>query len=164
MTNASTNASLSQLSKLATLVFLSAFLCGCSFRYEKPGTDAAGTSMELSPDYISLRAAVFEPKCATCHSGPSSPHGIDLSSYDNIVRSAAFPPLVVPREPQSSSLYASITSGAMPKGLRKLPEREIQVIAEWIRLGAPEKPGAVPQPSPVPEEDTGDEDDDWPNN
>ncbi len=134
------------------LVVLAVLLGGCS----KAGSNESSLDLPLVASYESLNANVFAPKCLTCHEGAGAPHGVDLSSYESIVQSNLFPALVVPGDPENSSLYASVSEGRMPKGPAKLGRAEIEAIASWIRNGAP-KVGTEPVSGPEsdPEEEQG---------
>jgi mono/diheme cytochrome c family protein len=108
--------------------------------------------VEILSNYKSIYESILGPKCVSCHSGASAPHGIDLSSYKNIMENALFPPLVVSGRPDASSLYSAVASGEMPKNGAKLSENELLAIYKWIELGAPEFEGSQPSPTPQPTE------------
>ena len=135
-----------------SIVLLAFVLGSCSFKQEKQGGDQPGViGAELVASYASIRQNILiSNKCVSCHTGPDSPHRVDLASYESIMRSPVFPPLIVPGDPDSSSLYDSIKSGRMPKGMPRLSDRELQVVYEWIKAGAREE-GVGPNPSPSPE-------------
>jgi hypothetical protein len=133
------------------LIVLGAFSCllvtSCTeFRSEK---QQAGAKAPLISTYASLNENIFAPKCTSCHSGPTSPHSIDLSSYNSILNSPVFPPLIIPGDPEGSSLYQSCMSGKMPKNSPALPEGHMKAIYDWIKSGAREHDeGALPPVQP----------------
>lgn len=108
----------------------------------------------LVATYASIREKILVPKCIDCHSGPNSPHGLDLSSYSKVLDQSHFPPLVVPGKPEQSSLYSSVSSGKMPKNSASLSSEELDAISTWIKNGAREnedQPAPVPSPTPTGE-------------
>lgn len=127
----------------------------CNFRIEKTHDL---DRVALTASFRSVRQNIFVPKCVECHSGSNAPHGIDLSSYQRIVNSSLFPPLVIPGNPESSSLYSACASGDMPKNASRLSSAELKVIYDWIKNGASESedsptphPSVSPSPAPTGE-------------
>ncbi len=143
-----------QLTRFAIPLFVSLplLLSACQFRIEKT---QALSRIALTSSFRSLQQNVFTPKCVECHSGSNSPHGIDLSNYQKIVNSPLFPPLVIPGNPEGSSLYEVCASGEMPKGAQHLSSEELKALYDWIKNGAketedPPSPNPSPTPSPTP--------------
>ncbi len=94
---------------------------------------------------------IFVKECGDCHGGQRPKKGLDLSAdkgYANLVgkKSAQVPELllVAPGDPDNSYLWHKLQHTAkegkgMPRGIfssKKLPEKELQVIREWIEQGA----------------------------
>lgn len=100
-----------------------------------------------------IERAIIEPKCLRCHQGTSAAMGVDLSSYEAILR------VVVPYHPEQSRFFTTIESGSMPKGGERLTDTEISRIYDWIQKGASNgvapsaspTPTATPEPSPSPQ-------------
>lgn len=127
-------------------VTFSLFL-GCSpshTRIESNG-DNTRSSKPVAANFESINELIFSQTCIQCHSGPSAPHKIDLSSYEAIVQNNVFPPLIVPGDPASSSLYESIRTGRMPKRGPALTPQAIAAVRDWIAAGA-SKDGSGPPP------------------
>jgi mono/diheme cytochrome c family protein len=81
---------------------------------------------------------IFEAKCAGCHGALG---GWDASSYGSVINSGDNGPAVIPGDVEGSLLAQKLlgthTFGTiMPPG-GSLPEDEIQIILEWIDIGAP---------------------------
>jgi hypothetical protein len=113
----------------------------------KPETKAQGTPPPLAPTFASLDANVFKPKCATCHTDPEPDSGIDLSSYESIMRLQG---LVVPGDPANSLLYVVVVAEKMPKG-SPLSADEKDAIHDWILEGALKNPPtSTPSPTATP--------------
>jgi hypothetical protein len=139
------------IQKIYISIFISALLAfsACTFKETKDAARVNDLSIEST--YSSLQAKVFTPKCVSCHSGPSAPHGVLFNSYNAIVHNGMFPPLVVPGNPESSSLYHAIANGSMPKGQAPLSPKVLDAIYNWIKNGAKETEEPTnPTPSPTP--------------
>jgi cytochrome c oxidase cbb3-type subunit 3 len=82
---------------------------------------------------------IFEAKCVICH---GTLGGWDGSNYEAVMTSGNNAPVVIPGDTQGSLLAQKLlgtqTIGdIMPPG-GKLSNDEIQIILDWIELGAPE--------------------------
>ncbi len=68
---------------------------------------------------------ILDANCFSCHSGQTPEGGLDLSNYDQLAFVA-----------QNGSLLGSIRHepgySAMPKGLPKLSDCDIALIAKWV--------------------------------
>ena len=129
---------------------------GCDAYHDMPPEDDSLNFEKLGVSFQTLNEKILIPKCLRCHrSGKQSNHFIDLSSYNSIVSSGVFPPLVVEGKPEESSLYTSVREFRMPEQGTKLIEQEIEYIRNWILLGAkrekvsskkPRDPGDTDEP------------------
>jgi hypothetical protein len=120
------------------------------------GKDSAPTQDEMvKPTFSGIQAQVFDRSCAlpSCHSSAGQRGGLILEagkSYTNLVnvrsvndaaRARGFL-RVIPFKPDSSFLCIKIMGpGAgegslMPDGLGRLSQESIDVIREWVALGA----------------------------
>ena len=88
-------------------------------------------------DYDTFRKIILEPHCLRCHSGPTSPKGLDFSAYDSLMGNTPFR-VIETYNPKNSRLYKAVKSGSMPKGAAKLTDQELKYIFDWIKAGAPE--------------------------
>lgn len=120
-------------------LFLMQFVLGCTFRDEKISADEEARQLGKLVDasFPTINQYVIQPKCLRCHSTATpNNHGIDLSSYESMINSPVFPPLIVPGDAVNSSLYTSMLSGDMPKDGRKLPDIVLNRVRDWINNGA----------------------------
>jgi hypothetical protein len=141
-----------KIQKIGMAIFLGGItaLSACSFKETKNSTVS---DLSIDATYSSMQAKVFTPKCVSCHSGSAAPHGIVLNSYASIVHNGMFPPLVVPGNPETSSLYQAVADGSMPKNQAPLSPKALAALYVWIKSGAPETEGPInptPTPSPTP--------------
>lgn len=111
----------------------------------------------VEPNFASIQEKILNTKCVVCHSGAEPAGAIDLSSYESILKSNAFPPLVMRLQPLKSNIYLVSKSGKMPPGPSKLSEIENDALEKWIASGARKnETDPIPTPTPVPTEPGGD--------
>ncbi len=87
---------------------------------------------------------IFKGRCLGCHQSGGAGHeksGLDLSSYEGLMKGTKFGPMVVPRDPDSSNLMWLLDWRAspqlrMPHGTKKLSTCDRNAIRAWIREGA----------------------------
>ena len=87
---------------------------------------------------------IFVGRCVTCHQPGSQGYeksGLDLTTYDGLMKGTKHGPMVIPRDPQSSNLVWLLDWRAspelrMPHGSKKLSTCDLDVIRNWIRQGA----------------------------
>ena len=109
---------------------------------------AAGGAQRAAPDARQLEffeksvRPVLAERCFGCHSSrlKAPMGGLALDTRAGRSKGAAAGPAVTPADPDASPLlravrYADPRLQMPPTG--KLPEREIAVLAEWVRMGAP---------------------------
>jgi hypothetical protein len=141
---------------LCSIVIFGVCTVGCDTIHD-PGSESAGFGYtKLESNFASIYTNIINPMCVRCHSGSDAPHGIVLTSYEHILSSPVFPPLVVPGDPDRSSLYKSVVSGKMPKDMRRLSAFELEMLYTWIAKGAgKEKTPEEPPDDGEPPDDDG---------
>jgi hypothetical protein len=79
---------------------------------------------------------ILKDFCLKCHDGASKKGGVDLSTYDGVLKA------VSPGAPEKSKLYTAVTGGTpkMPKGAAALSKGQTDAIASWIKAGARNSP------------------------
>ncbi len=100
------------------------------------GDDAAFFEEKVRP--------VLANRCLSCHSDTKQKAGLRLDSLVGMLRGGESGAVIVPGEPDESNLVMAIRHDGWempPDG--KLPDAEIEAIAEWVRRGAP-WPGTKP--------------------
>jgi len=150
-----------KLSSASALIAL-ATLAGCAGNGEgldqngQPVTPG-GTAKALSATFDSIQDNVFTPVCTQCHAGANAPRGLRLDAGNSYallvgVASSEVPALqrVKPGDPGSSYMIQKI-SGTAAVGARMpldgppyLPQATIDVISQWITLGAPKASSEAP--------------------
>lgn len=83
-------------------------------------------------------------RCLECHhpGGPGTEaSGLDLTTYEGLMKGTKFGPMIVPGEPDTSSLMRLIDhkvdpSIRMPHGKKKLSQCDRDAFRLWIKQGA----------------------------
>lgn len=116
---------------------------------------ALGNADEPAPDGPKLAAQVhdiFEAKCLDCH-GPELPRPKGKFGYVlDLKRVAENPEYVKPGQPDKSELYKMVFNDDMPgedANVPPLTKVEKETVRQWIELGAPPPPAAVPTEHPA---------------
>ena len=87
---------------------------------------------------------IFKGRCIDCHQPGGQGYqqsGLDLSSYQGVMKGTKFGPIVVPGDPDTSNLMWLLDWRAspelrMPHGKKKLSTCDRDEIRAWIREGA----------------------------
>lgn len=86
---------------------------------------------------------ILDQNCIGCHSGERAREGINLTSYDNILKGGREGKIVTPKDLKKSVL-AQVLRGTpgykqMPPRQAPLAEEDIKSIETWISKGAKKK-------------------------
>lgn len=101
---------------------------------------AAGETTSFSEDVF----PIFKGRCVGCHAPGQEgfeKSGLDLTSYEGVMKGTKFGPMVVPKDPNSSNLvwlldWRGAPATRMPHGKKKLSTCDRNAIRSWIREGA----------------------------
>lgn len=88
---------------------------------------------------------IFEARCLRCHRDDRRRGGLSLASFVHAMEGGSSGEVVLPGDPEGSRLVRLVLQSEDPKMPPKgkpLDEDQIQVIEEWIKLGAPRDPGS----------------------
>ncbi len=85
-------------------------------------------------------APILKDKCLNCHGGDNPRANLSLETFDAIRRSSQAKPVIVPRAPVRSLLYARISTQnaqlRMPKNKPAMDAADSELIGRWISQGA----------------------------
>jgi hypothetical protein len=87
-------------------------------------------------------APIFKGWCVSCHQPGGQGYnasGLDLTSYDGVMKGTKFGPMVIPGQPDQSNLTVLVEGRAkitMPFGHKALPGCLRSSISTWIFQGA----------------------------
>lgn len=85
---------------------------------------------------------IFSSRCVECHQPGGSgfqASGLDLSSYEGLMKGTKYGAIVVPGEPLTSNLNVLIEGRAqvrMPHDERPLLKAQQHIIRDWVKQGA----------------------------
>jgi len=131
------------------ILFLALFLCAGGW-CDVNATDRSAAAEAGQVALASEVKEVFRQRCSQCHGQDQQQSGLDVLSLASLRQND----LVVPGEPESSRLLASLLQDApsmrMPLDAPPLPKDQIDLVRRWIRAGAPAFPEDVPTPGKKP--------------
>ncbi|MCB0356599.1 MAG: hypothetical protein KDD40_06310 [Bdellovibrionales bacterium] len=117
----------------------------CSNMESLNSNEETASEVQLSgATFNSAFDKVLSPQCVNCHSSSFPSGSIDLSSYEAILNSGT----VVPGDLEKSSLYVSMSKGAMPPAY-PVSNSDLALIGNWILDGARDSQGLAYVPVPV---------------
>ena len=87
---------------------------------------------------------ILESRCTQCHAPGGTGYqqsGLDLTSYEGLMKGTKYGPIVVPGEPFTSNLNVLLEGRAsselrMPHDQRPLLQAQQKILASWVRQGA----------------------------
>ena len=103
-----------------------------------PKACAQRAPMSYSEDVV----PILKGYCVSCHSPGGQgleASGLDLTSYDGLMKGTKFGPMVIPGKPDSSNIIVLIDGKAkmrMPFGHKALPSCLRDIVYGWIFEGA----------------------------
>ncbi len=96
-------------------------------------TNAVTSSVSFQRDVL----PIFTQICVKCHGGEKTQKGLVLKTFDDVMQGSENGPVVLPGDPSNSVLVNMVVQGKMPKNGPRLLPRQIQLIIDWIKAGAP---------------------------
>ena len=87
---------------------------------------------------------IFKGRCVSCHQAGAEGYeksGLDITTYEGLMKGTKFGAMVTPRDPESSNLiwlldWRASPALRMPHGKKKLSICDRNAIRAWIREGA----------------------------
>ncbi|MGE5503423.1 MAG: c-type cytochrome domain-containing protein [Actinomycetota bacterium] len=87
---------------------------------------------------------ILQMRCVACHSPGmegTEKSGLDLTTYDGVMKGTKHGPMIVAGDPLTSNLMVLIEGRAdkslyMPHGKKKLSQCDRDLIRKWIKQGA----------------------------
>lgn len=124
--------------KLCSLLGISTLISSCSYRNEKDSKFEVSfnKALEDKVSYQLINQKIIVPKCISCHGDSGN---INLESYNEVFGHL------------EKIKQTTIATRKMPKSpYPALSNEELELLATWIQVGAPEKPlDGTDQPPPV---------------
>jgi hypothetical protein len=105
---------------------------------------AAGCAQEKKVSYQNDVYPILKKNCFECHTGKGegiTKSGLDMQSYETLMKGTKFGPVLVPGQSISSTLVRLLQGKAdpsinMPHKRDALPEDKAKIIVKWIDQGA----------------------------
>ena len=88
---------------------------------------------------------VFRQHCGSCHNANDKKGGLILDDYTAMMEGGGSGDVIETGDPDSSYLMMTITRETepfMPPNQDKIPAKDIKLIKDWIKLGAPRNSGS----------------------
>ena len=105
---------------------------------------AAAARAAIPPEQVEFFEKQVRPvladQCYKCHGPDKQKADLRLDSREALLKGADTGPVVVPGDPDKSSLIKSIRHEGdmkMPEKAPKMPETQIAALSEWVKMGAP---------------------------
>ena len=95
-----------------------------------PDTDTGSVS------YAKDVRPILESRCKKCHMGEHVSEGLDMNTYESLLKGSQNGPVIDPGNAAGSLLIQKLLEGKMPKRGPKLTPIQIQIITDWINAGA----------------------------
>lgn len=123
----------------AGVMLVFAICWGAGLSAQLHAQDAAAKSLEFFEKEV---RPLLVKRCYECHSGTKTSGGLALDSRAGWQKGGETGPVILPGKPDESLLinainYRSVEMPPKDQG-GKLTAEEIQVLTEWVRLGAPD--------------------------
>jgi mono/diheme cytochrome c family protein len=121
-----------------------ALAAGLLYEFVPPGTWRPAAAAEATVSFKAGVLPIFKEQCSTCHTPGgegTTVSGLDLTTYDGIMKGTKYGPMIIPGNPDYSNLmwlldWKSSPQLRMPHGKSQLPVAQRDTIRAWIRQGA----------------------------
>lgn len=120
------------------LLLVAPLVIGCSKTGDSSGADASKTDGAAASGKFAAVQTILTTNCAKCHSGDRPKAGINLSSYEGVMKGGMEGPIVTAGDPDGSKLIKALKG----QGAKQMPPRssipatDIATIEAWIKDGA----------------------------
>jgi len=109
-----------------------------------PGTGPSASAAESRVSFKADVLPIFKDQCSACHTPGgegTTASGLDLTTYEGIMKGTKYGPMIIPGNPDYSNLMWLLDWKAspqlrMPHGKAQLPVAQRDTIRTWIRQGA----------------------------
>jgi hypothetical protein len=99
---------------------------------EPAPAESEAASVSFANDIV----PILEAKCIKCHGVESKKEGLDLRTYDDILKGSRNGPVIVPGNANESLFVTLIIEGEMPNRGEPVTPEELRLIMDWVNQGA----------------------------
>ena len=93
--------------------------------------EAAASGVSFAADI----KPILDRSCVRCHAAGRGSGGLALDSYAGLMNGGNSGAAVVPGQATQSPLVRLVEQGKMPRGGNRLPQAEIDLLADWVNEG-----------------------------
>ena len=123
--------------KKQLLISLIAIFIVSAYAVLRIGSSEAAPHADIgSVSYAKDVRPILESRCKKCHMGEHVSEGLDMNTYESLLKGSQNGPVINPGNAGDSLLVQKIMKGEMPKRGPKLTPVQIQIITDWINAGA----------------------------
>lgn len=98
----------------------------------EPQSETPQASVSFANDVL----PIFENSCNKCHGIEQIKEGLDLRTYEGLLKGSFNGTVITPGDANDSFLVEQLLNGEMPKRGQKLTSEQIQTIIDWVNAGA----------------------------
>ena len=132
------------MKKRLVIALAAAVTAGSIVGLGEPGVSRLAVAAEAPTSFQEDVLPVFVGRCVSCHSVNGEgfkASGLDLTSYQGVMKGTKFGPMIIRGQPDSSNLMRLLDWHAspqlrMPHGKKQLSVCDRNAIRAWIREGA----------------------------
>ena len=95
-----------------------------------------GASQAATVSFASDIQPLLKSRCGSCHGGSKTEEGLNLLSYETIIKGSDSGPVIIAGAADKSLLVDLVSTQEMPKRGPKLTPPQIQLIVDWVNEGA----------------------------
>ena len=127
----------------ASIIISTALLFSCATTPPTTAKDVQVKSEELwAGTYSQDVQPILNDYCVSCHNQQNAANGLNLETYEGVMKGTQYGRVVIPGSPEASTLLTVMQSSSnseihMPRGNPLLTKNRIKNIELWIKAGAP---------------------------
>lgn len=125
------------------MILLLGILSACTRAYSAPARDVALRSDEQwTGSYEQDIEPIFKEYCISCHKDGNAANGLNLETYEGVMKGTRYGRAIIPGLPEASALVTVLDHSArpeihMPYGKPLLTGNRLKNLELWVKAGAP---------------------------
>lgn len=125
------------------MILLLGILSSCSPVYSAPARDVVlRRDEQWAGRYRQDIEPIFKEYCVSCHKDGNAANGLNLETYEGVMKGTRYGRAVIPGLPEASALLTVLDRSArpeihMPYGKPLLTSNRLKNLELWIKAGAP---------------------------
>jgi len=98
--------------------------------------DAAPVVLAGPVSFANQVAPLFAEQCISCHGAQDPEAGLQLHTYEGVMKGSEYGTVVEKGDPDGSLLIEMISAGEMPQDADALTADQVAMVRSWIAAGA----------------------------